>query len=82
MSETAITSTSVTIDGAEYMTVKDFANLVNKSYQLIYKLMKYDDQSLDHKLIHVYWNNKPLILVSESKHFENRKAVGRPKKTK
>jgi hypothetical protein len=72
----------VVIDEKKYMTIKDFASLVNKSYQLIYKLMKYGDDTTNFKLEHIYWNNKPLILASEEKHFRNRKSVGRPRKEK
>ena len=70
----------VTLDGKEYVSVRDFANTVNKSYTTIYLLAKYGNGTV--QLEHVKWNNRILILLSETKKMEQIASVGRPPKEK
>lgn len=71
---------SVIIDGKEYVTIKDFAKIVFRSYTTIYMKLKYGSISGRLKLDGIFWNNRQLILLSEKEKFKDIPKVGRPKR--
>lgn len=72
----------VIIGDKEYVSIRDFAKLVNKSYQTIYLLARYGTHNGDVKLENIVWNNRRLVLLSEQYKIENIAPVGRPKQEK
>ena len=76
------TLSSATIEGKEYLTVKDFANVVGRSYTTIYMLAKYGTMDGTMKLESIFWNNRLLILKSETEKIAKLPSAGRPIKEK
>ena len=74
--------TPVLINGQEYVTIHDFAELVNRSYMTIYMLAKYGSRNGKITLENIEWNNRRLILLSERDKMNNIDPIGRPKKEK
>ncbi|MHA1302159.1 MAG: hypothetical protein ACTSPI_00455 [Candidatus Heimdallarchaeaceae archaeon] len=70
----------VLINGKEYVSIKDFAELVNKSYMTIYMLTKYGARNGKIKLENIEWNNRRLILLSEQDKIKEIPPIGHPKK--
>lgn len=71
---------SVIINDKEYVSVKDFAHIVCRSYQTIYMKLKYGSISGRLKLKSIFWNNRQLVLLSEKERFKDIPSVGRPRK--
>ena len=70
---------TVTINGEDYISVKDFAKAVNKSYPTIYHLAKYGSRS-GFQLKSIMFKNLLLIPVTEIKNMKkNMPSVGRPR---
>lgn len=70
----------VLIDGKEYVSIHDFARLVNKSYMTIYTLAKYGSRDGKITLKNILWNNRRLILLSEKEKIDQIPSVGHPRK--
>lgn len=70
----------VLIDGEEYVSIHDFARLVNKSYMTIYTLAKYGSRNGEIVLKSIMWNNRRLILLSEKNKIDEIPSVGHPRK--
>ena len=74
--------TPVIIDGKEYVTIQDFARLVNKSYMTVYLLARYGSRDETIKLESIEWNNRRLILLSETEKMKQVAPIGHPPKEK
>ena len=72
----------VTIEGKEYVTIHDFARLVNKSYMTIYILAKYGSRDGIIRIKSIEWNYRRLILLSEQDKMKQIAPIGHPKKKK
>jgi len=70
----------VLINGEEYVSIKDFAELVNKSYMSIYMLAKYGTRNGKITLKNIMWNSRRLILLSEQDKMKEIAPIGHPKK--
>jgi len=70
----------VLINGEEYVSIKDFAELVNKSYMSIYMLAKYGTRNGKVQLKNIIWNSRRLILLSEQDKMKEIAPIGHPKK--
>ena len=70
----------VIIEDKEYVSIHDFAKLVNKSYMTIYVLAKYGSRNGEIKLKNIEWNSRRLILLSEAEKIAKIPTVGHPKK--
>lgn len=70
--------TTISINGQEYVTVKDFAKEVNRSYPTIYHLAKYGSRS-GFKLESIMFNNIRLIPITEIEKMKSMPSVGRPR---
>lgn len=68
----------ISIDGENYITVKDFAKEVNRSYPTIYHLAKYGSRT-GFKLKSIMFKSIRLIPVSEIEKMKEMPSVGRPR---
>lgn len=68
------------INGKEYVSIHEFAKLVNKSYTTIYLLTKYGSRDGEILLESIEWNNRILVLLSEKSKMEQIAPVGHPPK--
>ena len=74
--------TPVIIDGKEYVTIQDFARLVNKRYMTVYLLARDGSRAETIKLESIEWNNRRLILLSETEKMKQVAPIGHPPKEK
>lgn len=72
----------VVIKGKKYVSIKEFGEIVSRSYTTIYMLARYGFRDGSEPLENIEWNSRILILLSEKDRIKEINPVGRPKKEK